>query len=188
MSDVEWLSLRPSSVQMAPELLQLVVSGSVMVTAPLSSGSTVTVQYWLLPWVFRSAFRMSAPVSSERVVTDSCVAGADVLAEAQIEGELAAVVLGGHVVPKLAVTGTVDTSGGPATVADGLLLSCTGFSSLVQMAPVVPQSRLPGSVTVVASLPHGVTVISQLSFCPLLRRARVTSPFVTVNEWSRSVA
>ena len=90
--------------------------------------------------------------------------------------------------PKLAVTGTVDTPGGPATVADGLLLSCTGLSSLVQMAAVVPQSRLPGSVIVVASLPHGVTVISQLSFRPLLRRARVTLPFVTVNEWSRSVA
>ena len=74
--------------------------------------------------------------------------------------------------PKLAVTGTVDTPGGPATVADGLLLSCTGLSSLVQMAAVVPQSRLPGSVTVTASLPHGVTVISQLSFRPLFRRAR----------------
>ena len=73
---------------------------------------------------------------------------------------------------KLAVTSTVDTPGGPATVADGLLLSWTGWSSLVQMAAVVPQSRLPGSVTVSASLPHGVTVISQLSFRPLLRRAR----------------
>ena len=65
--------------------------------------------------------------------------------------------------PKLAVSDSGVSSSGPPTVADGLLLSCTGLSSLVQMAAVVPQSRLPGSVTVTASLPHGVTVISQLS-------------------------
>ena len=63
LSDVEWFSLRPSSVQMAPALFQLVVSGSVMLTPPLPSGSTVTVQFWLLPWVFRCAFLMSAPLT-----------------------------------------------------------------------------------------------------------------------------
>ncbi len=39
-----------------------------------------------------------------------------------------------------------------------------------------------------ASLPDGSTVISQLSFRPLFRRARVTSPLVTVNAWSRIAA
>ena len=63
LSDVEWCSLRPSSVQMAPALLQLVVSGSVMLTPPLPVGSTVTVQFWLLPWVFRCAFLMVAPLT-----------------------------------------------------------------------------------------------------------------------------
>ena len=63
VSDVESLSLRSSSVQMAPALLQLVVSGSVMLTAPLPVGSTVTVKCWLLPWVFRCAFLMLAPLT-----------------------------------------------------------------------------------------------------------------------------
>ena len=49
LSDVEWLSLRPSSVQMAPALLQLLVSGSVMLIAPFPSGLTLTFQFWLLP-------------------------------------------------------------------------------------------------------------------------------------------
>ena len=68
----------------------------------------------------------------------------------------------------LAVSGTVDTAGGPAMVADGLLLSCTGLSSLLQMAPVVPQSRLPRSVIVTASLPDGSTVISQTVVLPVV--------------------
>ena len=73
-------------------------------------------------------------------------------------------------------------------VPAGLLVSWTGLSSLLQMAPVVVQVRWPGSVTVTASLPSGSTVISQLSLCPSLRWARVTSPLVTVNAWSRMSA
>ena len=63
VADELLLSLRPSSVQIAPWALQFVVSGSVMLTPPLSVGSTVTVQFWLLPWVFRCAFLMLAPLT-----------------------------------------------------------------------------------------------------------------------------
>ena len=61
VADVEWFSLRRSSVQMAPALLQLVVSGSVMLTDPVPLGWTVTVQFWLLPLVLRCAFKPPAP-------------------------------------------------------------------------------------------------------------------------------
>ena len=43
-TDVEFDSLRPSSVQTAPVALQSVVAGSVMVIVPLPRGSTVMVQ------------------------------------------------------------------------------------------------------------------------------------------------
>ena len=82
----------------------------------------------------------------------------------------------------LAVSGApTGSAGGPAMVADGLLLSSTGLSSFEQMAPWVPQARLPDSVTVTASSPSGSTVISQRSLRPSTRLAYVTSPFVTVN-------
>ena len=91
--------------------------------------------------------------------------------------------------PVMLTVGVVSTtSGGPAIVADGLLLSWTGFSSLLQIAPVVEQARLPGSVIVTASLPSGSTVIVHRSLRPSTRWARVTSPLVTVNESSRSTA
>ena len=44
VADVEWLSLRSSSVQMPRLLLQLVVAGSVMLIVSFPSGSTVIVQ------------------------------------------------------------------------------------------------------------------------------------------------
>ena len=85
---------------------------------------------------------------------------------------------------KLAVSGSV---GGPATVADGLLVSGLGFSSRVHTAPVVPQARPPGSVMVTASRESGSTVISHRSWRPPTLRAREASPAVTVKESSRRV-
>ena len=41
--------MRPSPVQIAPETVQSVVAGSVMVTVLLFGGLTVIVQVWLLP-------------------------------------------------------------------------------------------------------------------------------------------
>ena len=43
---------------MAPVSSQPVVSGSVMLIWPLTPGWTVMVQFWLLPWVFRTAVTM----------------------------------------------------------------------------------------------------------------------------------
>ena len=62
-SDVEWDSFLLSSVQIAPELEQSVVSGRVMVTEPLPVGFTSTVQPWLLPWVIRLALAMVPPLT-----------------------------------------------------------------------------------------------------------------------------
>ena len=76
---------------------------------------------------------------------------------------------------------------GTATVTDGLLLSGCGSSPRVQTAPVVPQSRPPGSVIATASRESGSTVISHKSWRPSTRRARVTLPAVTEKDTSRSV-
>ena len=46
---------------MAPSASQSAVSGDVMYTAPLPSGRTVMVQYWLVPCSRLWAFRMSPP-------------------------------------------------------------------------------------------------------------------------------
>ena len=58
-----WDSFLLSSVQIAPLASQSVVSGRVMVTAPLPVGFTSTFQPWLLPWVIRLALSMVAPVT-----------------------------------------------------------------------------------------------------------------------------
>ena len=89
--------------------------------------------------------------------------------------------------PVAAVFVTTGSSCGPATVADGLLLSGLGSSPRVHTAPAVPQARPPGSVIVTASPESGSTVISHRSWRPSTRRACVTSPPVTVNDSSRSV-
>ena len=82
----------------------------------------------------------------------------------------------------------VTAAGGPATVAEGLFESGRGFSPRVHTAPVVPQSRFPGSVIETSPWPSGLTVISHRSLRPLTRRAPVTSPPVTVKPSSRSTA
>ena len=82
---------------MAPVSSQPVVSGSVIVMASLPLGWTVMVQFWLLPWVFRTALVMSPSGDGEGVVSDAGVAGLDVLAEGQVEGEGAAVMGGRHI-------------------------------------------------------------------------------------------
>ena len=48
-------SFLPPWVQIAPVSSQSVVGGSVIVMASLPLGWTVMVQFWLLPWVFRTA-------------------------------------------------------------------------------------------------------------------------------------
>ena len=52
---VDFDSIRPSLVQMAPVAVQSVVAGSVTVIAPLLVGFTVMVQVWLLPCTLRLA-------------------------------------------------------------------------------------------------------------------------------------
>ena len=47
---------------MASVASQLLVSGRVIVMAPLPSGLTVMVQFWLLPCVFRCALAISPPL------------------------------------------------------------------------------------------------------------------------------
>ena len=63
VADVDWDSFLLSSVQIAPLASQSVVSGRVMLTEPFPSGSTSTVQPWLLPWVFRLALAMAPPLT-----------------------------------------------------------------------------------------------------------------------------
>ena len=77
------------------------------------------------------------------------------------------------------------SSAGPATVADGLLLSCRRFSPRVQIALETWQSRPAGSVIVTSVSESGSTVISHRSWRPSTRRAPVTWPPCTVNESSR---
>ena len=77
------------------------------------------------------------------------------------------------------------SSGGPATVAEGLLLSRRRFSPRVQIAPETSQLRPAGSVIVKSPSESGVTVISHRSWRPSTRRAPVTSPPLAVNESSR---
>lgn len=47
---------------MAPVLLQLVVSGSVIVMRSPPDGRTLISQLWLLPWVCRLAWLMFPPL------------------------------------------------------------------------------------------------------------------------------
>ena len=89
--------------------------------------------------------------------------------------------------PVATVFVTAGSSSGPATVADGLLLSGLGSSPRVHTAPVVPQSRPPFSVIVTASRESGSTVISHRSCRPSTRRAPVTSPSSTSKASSRIV-
>ena len=63
VAEVEWLSFRPSSVQMPPLASQSVVVGRLMAIWPLPSGWTARVQLWLLPWVLRWALSIVAPVA-----------------------------------------------------------------------------------------------------------------------------
>ena len=74
---------------------------------------------------------------------------------------------------------------GPATVADGLLLSGLGSSPRVHTAPAVPQALPSGSEIVTASRESGSTVISHRSWRPSTLRAPVTSPSVTEKDSSR---
>ena len=76
-------------------------------------------------------------------------------------------------------------SAGPVTVAVGLLVSCRGVSSLVQMAPAVLQDRWAGNVMTTSLSSSGSAVISQRSLRPSTRFAVSTSPLVTVNASSR---
>ena len=76
-------------------------------------------------------------------------------------------------------------SGGPATVAVGVLASCRRFSPRVQIAPETAHSRPPGSAIATSSSESGSTVIRHRSWRPSTRRAAVTSPPSTVNESSR---
>ena len=89
--------------------------------------------------------------------------------------------------PVAAVFVAAGSSSGPATAADGLLLSGRGSLPRVHTAPAVPQSRPPGSVTATASSESGSTVISHRSWRPSTRRACVTLPAVTEKDSSRSV-
>ena len=88
---VEFDSLRPSSVQMAPVALQSVVAGSVMLIAPLPLGldgdgpGLVAALHLPLGLGDRAVV-----VLGERVVAQRSVAEREVLAERQVEGELAA--------------------------------------------------------------------------------------------------
>ena len=177
------LSRRPSSVQIAPEELHCAVACSVIVRSPVPAGRTLTLQARSLPCVLRdtrlmlpaltrnAALIFSQPAASSSVNARSNVKSAPVCSSGTFE--------------KLAVSGVPAST---ATVAEGLLLSWTGLSSSEQMAPWLPQARLPGSVIVTASSPSGSTVISQRSLLPLTREAAVTSPFVAVNAWSRIAA
>ena len=70
--------------------------------------------------------------------------------------------------PKLAVNGSL---GGPATVADGLLLNGLGSFPRVHTAPAVPEAPPPGSEIVTTSRDSGSTVISHRSWRPSTRRA-----------------
>ena len=63
VADVGWDSFLLSSVQIAPLAWQSVVSGRVMLTAPLPVGSTSTVQPWLLPCSLRTALAMAPPLT-----------------------------------------------------------------------------------------------------------------------------
>ena len=60
-----------SSVQMAPLASQSVVSGRVMLTAPLPVGFTSTFQPWLLPWGDPAGAVYGGAADGERVVLDA---------------------------------------------------------------------------------------------------------------------
>ena len=78
------------------------------------------------------------------------------------------------------------SSAGPATVAEGLLLSRRRFSPVVQIAPETSHSRPAGSVIVTSPSESGATVISHRSWRPSTPRTPVTAPPLTVNASSRS--
>ena len=68
------------------------------------------------------------------------------------------------------------SSGGPATVAEGLLVSCRRSSPFVQIAPETPHSRPAGRSIVTSPAPSGSTVISNRSRRSSTRAPRVTRP------------
>ena len=62
-SEVEWLSFRPLSVQIAREASQSVVSGRVVVSEPVPLDRTLSFQPRLLPFDFRDALLMLPPLT-----------------------------------------------------------------------------------------------------------------------------
>ena len=175
--DSECDSLRSSSVQIAPDELQFKVAGSVIVRAPVPAGRTLSFQPTLLPRVLRFARLMLPPLTLTAFWMSLYPTSGPSLKVRSTKKSPPSWLSGTF--EKLAVSGS--PSGGAATVTEGLLVSWTGLSSFEQMAPCVPQVRLPGSVIITVSSPSGSTVISQRSLRPSTRDAPVTSPLVTVN-------
>ena len=80
------------------------------------------------------------------------------------------------------------SGGGPATVADGLLVSGRGFSPRVQIAPDGPQSSVAGSSIATAASESGCTVIRHPWLLPCASRPTPsTEPPSISNASSRSV-
>ena len=68
------------------------------------------------------------------------------------------------------------SSAGPATVAEGLLLSRRRCSPVVQIAPETSHARPAGSVIATSPSESGATVISHRSWRPSTRAPRSRRP------------
>ena len=184
MSVVEWLSIPPSSVQIAPSSSQSVVSGSVTVTSLLPFGSTVMVHFWLLPWAFR--FALVTLLLPLRVNALSRIRLNPALTfSLKAKSKVNSLPLCSSGMPLNAAV--IGSGCGPATVAVTLRLSgCDGLPWLVSLhtAPVALQSVVAGSVTTTSSSPSGSMVIFQRSRRLSTRRASLTSPLVISKTWS----
>ena len=172
-------------VQIAPETPHSRPAGSVIVTAAPESGLTVILNRsrrpsTRLPPVTRPPVTVNAssrsarkliPMSSLKATrkwnppSPRCAAGTS---------------------SNVAVSPAGASSGGPATVAEGLLVSWRRFSPFVQIAPETPHSRPAGSSIVTSPAPSGSTVISNRSRRSSTRAPRVTRPPVTASASSRS--
>ena len=134
-------------VQIAPDTAHSRPAGSVIVTAAPESGLTVILNRsrrpsTRLPPVTRPPVTVNASSRSDRKL----IPMSSLKAARKWNPPSPRCATGRP--SKLAVSGS---SGGPATVADGVLVNCRRFSPLVQIAPDTAHSRPAGSVIVTSS-------------------------------------
>ena len=173
-------------MQMAPASPQSVVAGSSTVTSASPAGSTVISQRWFLPDSSRRT-SVTAPFATVKAWSRSVTwLRPDVQSSLNRSSKVNAVLPSCEA--GIELNDAVSAGPGPGTVA---VTPADSGRFPTQMAPASWQSVVAWRLIETSASLSGSTVIShsRLGSSPSgsSRRARVTSPSVTVKAWSRSV-